>query len=252
MSSPGHLGKLIPELQIFSLPFLFPDNSEQLKSILTNGKTMQKFFKPMYSKKGLKLFTFYPEGWQVWTTNKPINSPTDLQGFKMRVMTSPLLLATFESYSATPIALPYSDVYSGLQLKMIDGQVNPIFAIEEMSFYEVSDYLIHPKATQFITSFITSQRFFQKLNPDYQSLVQKTAVEMQDYIFDLKAKVNADRLKKILQKKPGIKQIHLNDEQRKAFQTKAQKAYEVYLDIGGKQAASVLNSIKSEINRETK
>ena len=54
-------------------------------------------------------------------------------------MTSPLLWRAYDAYGASPTPLPYSEVYSGLQLHMIDGQVNPIFAIEEMSFYEVTD-----------------------------------------------------------------------------------------------------------------
>ena len=60
----------------------------------------------------------------------------------MRVMVSPLLLKAYEDLGASPTPVPFGEVYGALQLGQVDGQINPIPTIEEMKFYEVSDYLI--------------------------------------------------------------------------------------------------------------
>ena len=141
-ASPGHLGTLVPEILVFSIPYLLSQNDEVNKKILTESQTIYEDLAGDLEKKGLQLLTMYPEGEQVWTTNKPIRKPEDFKGFKMRVMVSPMLIEAYRAYGADPTPLPYSEVYGALQLKMIDGQVNPIFAIEEMKFYEVTDYMI--------------------------------------------------------------------------------------------------------------
>ncbi|MFH1300570.1 MAG: TRAP transporter substrate-binding protein DctP, partial [Planctomycetota bacterium] len=125
MASPGHLGKLIPEVQVFLLHFLFSDNDEINNSVLNEDPQLRKTFNDLYARKNFKLLSIFSEGWQVWTTKKSIQTPDDFRGVKMRVMTSPLLLAAYEAYGASPTPLPYSEVYSALQLNMIDGQENP-------------------------------------------------------------------------------------------------------------------------------
>ena len=186
----------------------------------------------------------------MWTTNKDIRHPDDFSGFKMRVMTSPLLIASYEAYSATPVPLPYSEVYSGLQLKMIDGQVNPVFAIEEMSFFEVTDYMINPKDSQFITSVITSHRFFNKLSEEKQKLVTDTIVDMQDFIFEEQQKLNEARMQKILEKKPEMKIIELSEEERRPFIERSEKVRQKFLEIGGPKAKQVLESLNRELKQE--
>ncbi|MFP3428076.1 TRAP transporter substrate-binding protein DctP, partial [Pseudoalteromonas sp. SIMBA_162] len=76
-------------------------------------------------------------------------------------------------YGANPTPMPYSEVYSGLQLGQIDGQVNPVFAIQEMSFYEVQDYMIQAKQAQFITTLVASSDFYSGLDDEQQQMLDK-------------------------------------------------------------------------------
>ncbi len=64
-----------------------------------------------------------------------------MEGFKVRVMGSALLVEDYLAYGAAPTPMAYGEIYGGLQTNLIDGQVNPIFAIRSMNFYEVQDYL---------------------------------------------------------------------------------------------------------------
>ncbi|UFJ43243.1 TRAP transporter substrate-binding protein DctP [Brevibacillus humidisoli] len=74
--------------------------------------------------------------------NKPIKTPDDLQGFKMRTQTSPLMVKSYKVFGANPTPLDFSEVYTGLQLGTIDGQENPNFFIESSKLFEVQKYMI--------------------------------------------------------------------------------------------------------------
>lgn len=247
MASPGHFGKVIPELQVFSLPFIFSENDAVNRKILHPDSEYTKMFFDAYRGRGVHLLAFYPEGWQVWTTNKSVTKPGDFDGFKMRVMTSPLLIESFKSYGANPVPLSYSEVYSALQLKMIDGQVNPVFAIEEMSFYEVTDYMIFPKATLFVTSTITNQAFFDGLPKEQQGWLNESIRELNDYIFGVQERFNRERLEKIKAKKKGINIITLNNEQRGAFRKASRTARDKFFEMAGENGRKVLESLDKQV-----
>src|SRR5690606_11492836 len=121
--------------------------------------------------KGLRFLAAFSEGFMAWTAHKPLRKPADFAGLRFRVMTSPLLVAAYEAYGARPTPLPYSEVYSALQLRMIDGQVNPVFAIQEMSFYEVSSALTLANHASFVTTVAANPSFVEGLAPPRQALL---------------------------------------------------------------------------------
>jgi TRAP-type C4-dicarboxylate transport system substrate-binding protein len=188
----------------------------------------------------------------VWTANKPIHKPEDLQGFKMRTMTSPMLTAVYKAYGANPTPLPYSEVYGGLQLKMIDGQVNPIFAIEEMKFYEVNDYLIFSGEQQFTTTVITNYDWYESLPDEQKKMTQEAISEANDYIFEVQKKYNQERLDIIKEKRPDIKIITLTADERNAFEERAQALRETYVEMVGPEGKKVLDSLTQEIEQAEK
>jgi tripartite ATP-independent transporter DctP family solute receptor len=77
---------------------------------------------------------------QVTTSQKPVASPADLRGVKIRVPTSPLWTSLFKDLGAGPIGLPFGEVYSALQTRLADAQENPLALIEASKFYEVQKY----------------------------------------------------------------------------------------------------------------
>lgn len=251
MSSPGYLGKAIPEVQVLLLHYVLSEDNAVNKKVLLKGK-MVDILDELYRQKGLKLLSFYPEGEMIWTTNTKVEKPEDFSGVKMRVMTSPILLASYKAYGASPVAMPYGEVYSGLQLKMIDGQVNPIFAIEEMSFYEVTDYLIFSGCAQFITSAVAGLPFWESLSPKEKKIVSETIVELQDYIFEVQDDFNQKRLDMIKEKKPEIKIVRLSDSQKELFRERAKSIEKLYLEMGGEKAQEVLDSIKYDMSQSEK
>ena len=82
---------------------------------LLSDPELLNYLDQLYEPKGLKLLSLYSEGEMVWTVNEEIRTPEDFGGVKMRVMTSPILLAAYGAYGASPTPMPYSEVYSALR-----------------------------------------------------------------------------------------------------------------------------------------
>lgn len=245
-ASPGHLGTLVPEIQVFSIPYLLSSDNEVNKKVLSESDVIYDNLSGALEEKNLKLLTMFPEGEMVWTANREIRSPEDFENFKMRTMVSPMLIEAYNAFGADPTPMPYSEVYGGLQLNMIDGQVNPIFAVEEMKFYEVSDYMIFSGEQQFTTTVVTNDNWFEGLPEDRQQMVQETIDELTDYIFEVQQEVNAERLAAIKEAKPELEIIELTDEERDAFRERAQQVRERYVEMVGGDAEQVLNGLEQE------
>jgi tripartite ATP-independent transporter DctP family solute receptor len=252
MASPGHLGKLIPEVQVFLLHFLFSDDDAVNNRVLNGDPELREAFDALYARKRMKLLSIFSEGWQVWTTKQPVRTPADFQGMKFRVMTSPLLLAAYGAYGASPTPLPYSEVYSALQLNMIDGQENPIFAIQEMSFYEVTDWLIFPRHAPFITTAVTNRDFFASLPPARQQLVREVVQDLNGYILAVQRDFNAHRLEMICEAKPTLQIIELSDDQREQFRQASLPVREQFVAMAGPDGQRLIEQIRAAIRMREK
>lgn len=248
MASPGHIGKLIPEVQVFLLHFVLSDDPEVNRKVLNRDPEVRQTFDELYAEKGMKLLSIFSEGWQVWTTNRPIRTPQDFRGMKMRVMTSPLLMAAYKAYGASPTPLPYSEVYSGLQLNMIEGQENPVFAIQEMSFYEVSDYMIFARQAPFITTAVTNRDFYDQLPSERQRLVDEVVAELSTYILEVEQRFNSERLEIIRENAPKLQIVEdLTPEQRELFRKASQPVREQYVEMVGPKGAEILRQLEQAI-----
>lgn len=242
MASPGHLGKLIPEVQVLLLHYLFAADQAVNREVLEDPE-LKRAFDELYAEKGFQLLSIYSEGWQVWTTNEPIHQPSDFEGVKFRVMTSPLLLAAYQAYGASSTPLPYGEVYSALQLKMIDGQVNPIFAIQEMSFYEVCDYLIFARQAQFFTTAVANRKFYQELSPERRGMVDEVIAQLHGEIFDLQKRYNQERLEQIKEARPGIQVVRLTPEERARFVEASLPVRQRYVELAGPRGQKLLDLV---------
>lgn len=246
MASPGHLGAVIPEVQLFSQHFLFSDDEKVNHEILTGNQPLYNTLGTAYREKNLHLLGIFQEGWMAWTANRLIETPEDFVGLKIRTMNSPLLIKAYELYGANPTTMAYSEVYSGLQLNMIDAQVNPVFAIEEMSFYEVQSHLIQGRHLPFITTVVSNPQFFDSLSEEDRQMVMEVKRELDDMIFDFQRQLNDERME-IIREKSDIEISELTDEQREAFRAASLPIRDEYREMAGERGDTLLKIVTSAV-----
>jgi TRAP-type C4-dicarboxylate transport system substrate-binding protein len=241
--SPGHLGAIIPEVQVFSIHYLFPTDARQLETMLRRGPHTRKVLGKYYREHRLELLSIIEEGWQIWTANKPIRRPEDFDGVTFRVMSSPLLITAYRHYGAYAITVPYSEIFRDLELGRIDAETQPFFAIQEMKFYEVQDYMINARQLPFIATFVANRDFMDGLDDGSRAVISKALAAANGYIFDLEARLNAERHRMIMQAKPSMQYIELTDKEIEAFRAKSKPLRQKYLEMGGKGAREVLDAV---------
>lgn len=245
-ASPGHLGSVVPEVQVFSLHFLLSDDEATNLRVLSGDGEFRRLLEEATRERQLELLALVPEGWMVWTANRPLRMPEDFAGLKMRTMVSPLLVEAYAAYGAAPTPMPYSEVYSGLQLGMIDAQVNPVFAIEEMSFYEVQDYLIFARHAPFVATVVGSPAFLAGLDVEQRGLLEGVLVDLDDYIFETQRRFNAERLAKIVEE-GDTEVVRLDATQREAFRRLSLPVREIYVELVGPRGRAILDSLVASV-----
>ena len=242
----GHLGSLIPEVQALLLHYIFPKDMKVVEKVMQNG-TFMDILSPKFREKDLEPLANFSEGWQVWTSNKPLRTPQDFKGFKLRTMTSKLIVDNYKAYGANPTPTPFAEVYSSLQLKMVEGQVNPAFVIYDMKFYEVQDYLTYAYSNPFILTLIANKDFFGGLPKNIQNMVRETAIELIPFGFKWQEEFNQKNLDIMLQKKASLKQIKLTQEEIDRFAELAKPVREVYYKMAGSDGPKLVEALEKDI-----
>jgi TRAP-type C4-dicarboxylate transport system substrate-binding protein len=164
----------------------------------------------------------------------------------MRTMTSDLLVQAYESFGASPTPMPYGEVYGGLQLGQIDAQVNPIFAIEEMKFYEVTEYMIWAGQQEFTTTVVANDDWYEGLSSDRKQMLQEVVDSMHDFIYEKQKQYNEERLEKIKQAKPDMKMIRLSEEERAAFRERSYQVRDMFVEMTGNDGRQTLQCLAQE------
>ncbi|MGP9831844.1 TRAP transporter substrate-binding protein [Marinobacter sp. NSM] len=245
--SPGFTGSLIPEAQIFFIPYLMPTDMETVITFFRESKAINEMFPELYSEQGLELLKMYPEGEMVVTVDEPVTSPEEFGNKKIRVMTNPLLSETYSAFGATPTPLPWGEVYGALQTNMIQGQENPIFWIESGGLYEVSPNLVFTGHGWFTTAMMANQNFYNGLSDEDKKLVRDAA----DYAFEeiiLHIDGLADEaLEKIQAASDRVTVTRLNDEQIEAFRARAPQVEERFIDMTGERGKQLLDQFKADL-----
>lgn len=244
--SPGHLGSYIPEVQVFSIHYLFPTDPGRLEKILRSGPHTYGTLRKYYRKHRLELLSIIDEGWQIWTANKPLRKPSDFEGVTFRVMSSPLLITAYRLYGAYVVTVPYGQIYMDLEMGKIDAETQPFFAIQEMKFYEVQKYMVKANQLPFISTFAANARFIENLPEEIRVVIGDAVERANEYIFDFEEELNRKRKQMIMEAKPSMAYIELTEEEIAVFREKARPLRKKYLEMGGRGAAEVLEAVEKD------
>lgn len=247
------ISSFVPQAQVLALNYIFPTEKipEVLDWMVKNGEFMP-LLDEAFRKNGLVPLGVMYEGWQWVTSKKPIKSPADMQGLKLRLMSSKLLVEDYQAYGASPTPMSYGEVYSGLQMGLIDAQVNPIFAIYSMKFYEVQDYITQLKSEPFLGIPTVNKQFFDSLPKDAQQEMLKfwhdSIIPAGKWI----DKRNASDMEKIKKARPEVTFTVLDDAAVAKFKAEAETVYPEFVKIGGEGSQKILDALLKDIGNAQK
>lgn len=245
--SPGFTGALIPEAEAFLVPYLQPTDPQQVKKFFKEGKAVNEMFHDSYREQGLELLSIFPEGEMVVTTMKEFRTPADLAGMKIRTMTSPLLLETYKSFGASPIAMPWGELVGALKTKMIDGQENPAIWIEAYGLDDLAPVLTYTGHGQYTTAVMANADFYDGLSKEDQTLIQNATRVAHDYILNVAVELDANGLAKIKETNPNAKIVRLNDAERAVLKQRAQAVEAAFIKRAGERGKAILEQMKKDI-----
>jgi TRAP-type transport system periplasmic protein len=206
---------------VFEMPYLVKDREHM-------GRIEEEVFwptlAPLAEEQGYKILAVWENGFRHITNNvRPIETPEDLQGIKLRVPSGKWRVKMFQAYGANPTPMAFAEVFTALQTGVIDGQENPFAQIWSAKFQEVQDYLSltgHVYTPAYITA---GKQKFESLPAEVQQVLEETAKETQDYVYETAAMLDKDLLTKL--EEGGIQ---VNEADKDAFIDASQPIYDEF------------------------
>ena len=179
VGSTATLVGITKEMALWDTPFLF-NNAQEADAVL-DGPVGSKV-KAKLEEKGLVGLVYWENGFRNLTNNKrAVAKLEDLDGIKLRVMQNNVFLDSFRTLGANAIPLPFSELFSALETKAVDGQENPFNTILSSKFYEVQKYLTvtnHVYSPWIVT---VSKKFWDGLSPAEKKVLTDAAVKSRDF-----------------------------------------------------------------------
>jgi len=174
LTGTAELGTFQPQMALFDMPFLFKDRAHAYRSLDSVGMELAK---PLEAK-GIKLLGYMENGIRHMTNNtRPIKTPADMKGMKVRVMNNKVYVEMMKSLGASPTPMALSELYSAMQSGVVDGQENPSAHIFTKRFFEVQKYASLTGHAYAAEPVLISMATWKKLTPAQQTIIQDSANE---------------------------------------------------------------------------
>lgn len=179
VGSTATLVGITKEMALWDTPFLI--NNVREADALLDGPVGQKVMARL-PEKGLVGLVYWENGFRNLTNSKrPVTKAEDLDGIKLRVMQNNVFLDSFRSLGANAVPLPFSELFSALETKTVDGQENPYNTILSSKFYEVQKYLSVTNHVYSPWIVLVSKKWWDTLSPAEQKILKDAAVASRDF-----------------------------------------------------------------------
>lgn len=198
----GPLGA--PEFGILDLPYLFP-STQALYRVL-DGAVGKKLFAKLETK-GIKGLAYWDNAFKQFHANKPVITPANFQGLKMRIQSSKVLEAQMKALGSIPQVMAFSEVYTALQQGVVDGSEDPLSNFYTQKMNEVQKHLTLSNHGYLGYAVIVNKKFWEDLKPEVRNGLEKAMKESTEYERSISKQENDDSLAAI--KKSGTTQIHV-------------------------------------------
>lgn len=177
-STWGGLSVLMPEIEWMDTPYLFASVEDAVKfSDITTSPIMQEVNEKLIETANIRVLNCIYSGARQLTCNKPIYSPADLAGVKIRAIPSDVYVTAVEGMGAIPVAIDWADTPTALATGVADGQENPPVSIFTASLQDSQKYMMDTKHIMAIGPTVMNETTYQSLSPEHQAAVDQAAYE---------------------------------------------------------------------------
>lgn len=171
--SAASLESFVPEMAVFSLPYLFRNDEHRWKVLAGPiGKELLRAGERV----GLHGLCYYDSGSRsFYTVGKPVLSPSDVKGMKIRVMQSPMAMDLIKTLGGAPTPIAWGELYTALQQGMVDGAENNEPSLSTSRHYEVAKYYSLDEHTSIPDVLVMSKQAWDRLSPQQQAWLTEAA-----------------------------------------------------------------------------
>ena len=222
--SLSQLAEYIPQLNVLQMPYLYEDSAHMWRVL---DGTIGDDFLDIVSQNELIGLSWYDAGARnFYNSKKPITCLEDMQGMRIRVQESEVMVDMIEALGASAIPIPYADVYSALEQGTVDGAENNWPSYEAMNHYEVAKYYTIDEHNRVPEMQICSKHTWSKLSEEDQQMISECAKESALYERKLWKERESESEAKAIEQ--GVEVVELSAEEKKRFQEAVTGIYEKY------------------------
>jgi TRAP-type transport system periplasmic protein len=217
----------VDQFGLFELPYIVKDRAHMAR---IEKEVFWPSMAPETEKKGLKVLAVWENGYRHITNNKkPIKTPEDLKGIKLRVPEGKWRVKMFQEYGANPSPMKFSELFTALQTGVMDGQENPFTQIYSAKLQEVQKYLSLSGHVYTPAYLVVGSKKYATLPADVRKVLEDTARETQAFVYATAAKEETELLGKL--KAAGMQ---VNEVDKNAFIAASKGIYEEFgKDVAG-------------------
>jgi C4-dicarboxylate-binding protein DctP len=244
VSKFGPLG--VREFEVFDLPYLISD-AETVDRV-TDGEIGKALFAKLESH-GIKGLAYWDNGFKQFSANRPLRELKDFRGLKMRIQSSKVLEAMMRQLGAVPQVMAFSEVYSALQQRVVDGTENPVSNLYTQKMHEVQSHLTISDHGCLVYAVIVNRKFWEGLPADVRAQLEKAMRETTVYERDIAKKENKDALAMVRASKKTEVYV-LSDAERRRWREALLPVHAKFEQTVGRDNLQAIYRITAEVEAE--
>jgi TRAP-type transport system periplasmic protein len=227
-----------PPASIFNMPYLYRD-IDHVKRVLASPVGQSILERTRRDVKLRLVSVLYRGPRHLMNSQRQIQKPDDLKGLKIRVPNIPLTHETLKAMGATPVPIDFSELYTALSQRVVDGVENPIDVLFELKGHETMRYLALTGHMQSPIPIMINENFYQKLSPELQQAIMKAGKVAEDYRLQLLSNSEGEALKVF--KAAGVR---VNEVDFAAFVEATKNVHKQFVQLFGDDVYKQVQNVK--------
>ncbi|MEA5083141.1 MAG: DctP family TRAP transporter solute-binding subunit [Lachnospiraceae bacterium] len=236
VTGTAYFSGLVPEVEVFQLPFLFSDIEEARAAV--DGEASDKIFQK-FEEKGIVGVCFWENGFRQLSNDvREVNTPSDLAGIKMRTLPAPVQVETWKALGALPTTIDAAELYTALQQGTVSAEENPLHEIVSRKFYEVQKYITLTSHVYTPQMMGMSAKTWAKLNNEQKKVIMDAANVGKEAQRETNVKATEEALKTLLDYGCVVNETPDID----AFKEIATKTWSIFTDEYGTELIDIIQN----------